>query len=212
MQAKKTNIHFLIDTRPTVNVVTRSLVPGKSIIEATTVKLKMYNNTPMTTVGKTCIPMKNPKNQRKYSVACIVVDDESVQPIIGLRAARQMKLITIKTENTAAISSNEHLTLDEITSKYPSLFKTKLGLIKDNVSLETDSSVQPVQNLIRRLPQGLMCSLKQELDRLNKLEVIKDVSELTEWLSSLVTVKKPNGKISVCIDPQPLNAALKRAQ
>ena len=127
-------------------------MPAKSRIEATTAKLKMYNNTRMTTVEKTHIPMENSKNQTKSSVTCIVVDDESVQSIIGLQAVRQMNLITINTENIAAISSNEHLTLDEITSKYPSLFNTEHGLIKDNASLETDSSVQPVQNPIRRIP------------------------------------------------------------
>ena len=211
MQVKKKTIRFLIDTGATVNVVSRSLVPTKSRIEATTAKLKMYNNTPMNTVGKTRIPMKNLKNQKKYSVACIVVDDDSVQPILGLRAAKQMELIRVNTENIAAISSNEELTIDEITAKYPSLFNAELGLIKDNVSLETDAAVQPVQNPIRRIPQALMSSLKEELDRLKKLKVIKDVREPTEWLSSLVTVKKPNGKIRVCIDPQPLNAALKRA-
>ena len=72
-----------------------------------------------------------------------MLHDESVQPIIGLRAVKQMNLITINTENIA-ISSNEHLILDEITSKYPSLFNTELELIKNNVSLETDSSVQLV--------------------------------------------------------------------
>ena len=98
-----------------------------------------------------------------------------------------MNLITINTKNIAAISLNKKLTLDEMTSKYPSMFNTELGLIKDNVRLETDSSVQPVQNPVRRIEQGLMSSLKQELDCLKKLEVIKDVSEPTVWLSSLVT-------------------------
>ena len=84
MQVKKKKIRFLIDTGATVNIVTRSPVSDESRIEATTAKLKMYNNTPMTTVGKTRISMKNPKNQKKYSVVCIVVDDESEQPIIGL--------------------------------------------------------------------------------------------------------------------------------
>ena len=41
--------------------------------------------------------------------------------------------------------------------------------------------------------------------------MIETVNEPTEWLSSLVTLKKPSGKIRTCIDPQPLNAALKRA-
>ena len=32
----------------------------------------------------------------------------------------------------------------------------------------------------------------------------------TDWVSSLVVVKKPNGKLKICIDPKPLNKALKR--
>jgi hypothetical protein len=32
----------------------------------------------------------------------------------------------------------------------------------------------------------------------------------TDWVSSLVIVKKPSGKIRLCIDPEPLNKALKR--
>ena len=78
--------------------------------------------------------MKNLKNNRKYSVACIIVNDEKVQPILGLRAAKQMNLITVNTENIAAISSKSEtkpLTVAQITSEYPSLFDGQLGLIKE---------------------------------------------------------------------------------
>ena len=51
--------------------------------------------------------------------------------------------------------------------------------------------------------------LKQELARLEELGVIKAVDTPTDWVSSLVLVKKPSGKLWVCIDPQPLNKALK---
>ena len=214
MRIQQKTVRFQIDTGATVNVIGKSLVPSKCTIEPTTTKLKVYNNTTLTAEGKTRIPMKNLKNNRKYSVACIVVNDDKVQPILGLRAAKQMNLITVNTENIAAISSKSEtkpLTVAQITSEYPSLFDGKLGLIKDNVDLKTDSTVKPVQNPIRRVPHALMDSLKAELDRLRILKVIESVSEPTEWLSSLVTVKKPSGKIRTCIDPQPLNAALKRA-
>ena len=145
-------------------------------------------------------------------MACIVVNDEKVQPTLRLPAAKQMNLITINTENIAAISSKSEtkpLTVAQITSEYSSLFDGKLGRIKDNVDLYTGSTGQPVQNPILHVPHALMDILKAELDRLRTLKVIESVSEPTEWLSSLVTVKKPSGKIRTCIDPQPLNAALK---
>ena len=53
--------------------------------------------------------------------------------------------------------------------------------------------------------------LKEELARLRKIGVIKPVDTPTDWVSSLVVVKKPNGKLRVCIDPKPLNKALKRS-
>ena len=36
------------------------------------------------------------------------------------------------------------------------------------------------------------------------------MTEPTEWVSQMAVVHKPNGKLHICIDPQPLNAALKR--
>ena len=36
------------------------------------------------------------------------------------------------------------------------------------------------------------------------------MTEPTEWVSQMAVVHKPNGKLRICIDPQPLNAALKR--
>ena len=101
-------------------------------------------------------------------MACIVVNDDKVQPILGLCAAKKINLITVNTENIAAISSKSEtkpLTVGQITSEYPSLFDGKLELIKHNVDLKTDSTVKPVQNPIRRVPHALMDSLKAELDR-----------------------------------------------
>ena len=36
------------------------------------------------------------------------------------------------------------------------------------------------------------------------------MTELTEWVSQMAVVHKPNGKLRICTDPQPLNAAVKR--
>ena len=64
----------------------------------------------------------------------------------------------------------------------------------------------------RRVPIAIKPKLQEELERLEHLEVIKKVEGPTDWVSSLVNVIKPSGKLRVCIDPQHLNQALKREQ
>ena len=41
------------------------------------------------------------------------------------------------------------------------------------------------------------------------LDIIKPVDEPTDWVSGLVIVEKPNGKHQICLDPRPLNQAIK---
>ena len=45
---------------------------------------------------------------------------------------------------------------------------------------------------------------------MEKLGVIHKAEEPTEWVSSLVVVEKPNGKVQLCLDPQDLNKAIQR--
>ena len=133
-------------------------------------------------------------------VSCIVVT-EDVQPILGLKAVQHMHLVTVHTENIATVNAHVPLSLKDIENKYPSLFDKKMGLLKENVNLKIDKAVDPVQNPIRRVSIALMDSLKAELSRLEDENIIERTTIPTDWLSSLVTVKKPNGKIRVCIDP-----------
>ncbi|PIK48458.1 hypothetical protein BSL78_14706 [Apostichopus japonicus] len=78
------------------------------------------------------------------------------------------------------------------------------------VHLETDPAITPVVIPPRRVPVAIKPMLKAELKRLEELNVIQKVTKPTDWVSSLVSVTKSSGKLRVCIDPQPLNKALKR--
>ena len=42
--------------------------------------------------------------------------------------------------------------------------------------------------------------------------IITPVTEPSSWVSALLVVAKPDGRIRLCIDPKPLNKALKRAR
>ena len=53
---------------------------------------------------------------------------------------------------------------------------------------------------------------KAELEKLTQLEVIKEVRKNTEWINSIVSVKKPHGSLRLCLDPKDPNQAIKRNQ
>ena len=76
--------------------------------------------------------------------------------------------------------------------------------------LEIDRNVKPIQLPVRKVPVAVKEKLRFELDRLSDLEIITPVQVPTEWISATVVVMKPDGRIRLCIDPKPLNKALKR--
>ena len=45
---------------------------------------------------------------------------------------------------------------------------------------------------------------------MEELDVVEKVEEPTDWVNSMVTIVKPNGKLRICIDPCDLNKAVKR--
>ena len=45
---------------------------------------------------------------------------------------------------------------------------------------------------------------------MESLNVISKVEKSTDWVNGMVIVEKPNGKLRICLDPRPLNKAIKR--
>jgi len=101
------------------------------------------------------------------------------------------------------------LTETSILGEYPDLFEG-IGLLDGDVHLEVEA-VQPVQMPLRRIPIGIRDKVENELKHLETEGIIAPVTEPSRWISSLLIVTKLSGKIRLCIDPRPLNKALKRA-
>ena len=110
---------------------------------------------------------------------------------------------------TVAPDVNGSVTKAQVFSKYSDVFDG-LGEMPGEVHLHADPDVKPVINPPRKVPIALKPKLKDELNRLETMGVLRKVTESTDWVSSLLTVVKPSGKLRLCIDPQHLNSALKR--
>ena len=195
---------------PTSLVDKRHLTP-------TSKTLIMWNKTEVTPLGTARIVVTNPENHKKYSVEFVVVS-ENLTPLIGARAAQHMKLITVHWGNFKSVPApkrnkavvHQLLTAQRVVTQYPDVFKSQLGCFPGTVKLEVDANVQPVVTPTRRIPTALKEKFKQELERLQSLGVVAPVDKPTPWVSSVVVATNKTGALRVCIDPRPLNAALKR--
>nr|XP_054767488.1 uncharacterized protein K02A2.6-like [Lytechinus pictus] len=199
-------IGMQVDCGATCNVIHEKDVPSGTELSNTNQVLSVYSEGTVPVAGKCKLHLRNVKNNKKYLVPFVVVKGTVTRPLLGASTAQQMKLITVQYGNIEVVHA---VTNDDILTSYKDVF-TGLGKMPGTVHLQTDSSVEPVIMPPRRVPIVVKDKLKQELERLEKLNVVAKVTEPTEWVSGLVVVQKPSGKIRVCIDPQYLNRSLKR--
>ena len=213
-------VPFQLDTGATVNILPEESfkeVYGKdslSLLDNAEVTLVMYNKTEEKPIGKKRVQVVNPRNGRKYSVEFVVVKGKG-KPLLGLRASEQMQLISVVRQNIMAIQSEEPsqsktpLTTESILKEYADVFRGE-GKLEGDLHLEIDPNVPPVQLPTRKVPIAIKEKLKEEMDRLEGLNIITPVNVPTSWISATVVTLKKNGNVRLCVDPKPLNQALKR--
>ena len=76
--------------------------------------------------------------------------------------------------------------------------------------IEIKDNVTTVITPVRKIALTLKSKLEKELKCMVDLDIIEPVKKPTDWVNGLVVVKKPNGKLLVCLDPRSLNKAIKR--
>ena len=166
----------------------------------------MYNKTQVKPLGKIKTEVYNPKNKKHYELEFLVTD-QTANPLLGSIAIQKMDLITVNQENIYVCE--ELLTKESMLRNYKDVFAGE-GKLEGNLHLEIDKSVTPVKLPVRRVPLAIKPKLKKEIDRLTSLGIIQPVDIPTDWISAMVVVMKRNGRVRLCIDPKPLNTALKR--
>ncbi|XP_050533909.1 uncharacterized protein K02A2.6-like [Daktulosphaira vitifoliae] len=80
-----------------------------------------------------------------------------------------------------------------------------IGKFPDKINIKLVDSVIPKCNPPRRVPNKLMVKLKEQLDRMIKLDIIQESSEPSEWQSNLVIIEKPDKSLRLCLDPREIN-------
>jgi hypothetical protein len=142
------------------------------------------------------------------------VVDSDVKPLLSAETCQKLQFLQVLVNDKHDIDAVVHEEMSvnassNIFQKYADVFEG-IGCLEGSYHIEIDPSAKPVIHPPRRVPAPLKDSLKKELDRMIKEEILAPVNDPAGWVSSMVTVVKPN-KLRICIDPKDLNQAIKRS-
>ena len=207
----KTPIKLKIDTGASGNTLTLQtfrnqygkLDPSKVITPVKNTKLTAYNGQKIPCYGSLDLELSH---KGKLTKAKFYVVDVEGPCIIGLPTCEKLKLVTI---NCNEINTTDVSSVESLKQAYPGQFDT-LGDFQGPAQLHTKLGAEPSIDPPRKCSVHLAEQLKAELEKMVKQGVIRKVKERTDWCSSLAYSVKKDGSLRICIDPQKLNAALKR--
>lgn len=98
------SVECQLDSGSTVNVLPKSVYlkvfndDQLESVSQTDMTLVMFNKSGMKPVGTRRVQISNPRNRKKYSVECVIVEGK-VTPILGARVIQAMNLVTVNRQN-----------------------------------------------------------------------------------------------------------------
>ena len=121
-----------------INVISKRYIPNVTL-EAS---LQMWNNMTTKTIGKTRLIVRNCENNKKYNIKFQVVKEERT-PLIGRKAAEDMKLITVNFDNFKQLNSVSEKDILSEFSDVISVDDNSLGTLPGTIHFTTDVTVAP---------------------------------------------------------------------
>ena len=195
-----------LDTGAKCNVMsltTLKTLGGETTIQPTAAKLRSYSGHQIPIHG--CTTLLCEHKDKTYPMKFYIAEGD-VLSVLSAQACKDLNLV--QRVNSVIDSSVITDARPDILLEYPDLFQG-LGCLPGKHTIRIDPTVVPVVHPPRKVPVALKGRIKDELERMVKAGVVARQIEPTAWVSSMVTVVKPN-KIRICLDPRDLNLAVKR--
>ena len=154
------------------------------------------------------------RGTQTHKLVVNVVKGQGYEPILCKQALIDMGMIKI-------LDSDQKPRVNVVTAGCDPLLQEfnvfeGLGKLEGQYTIVTDPSVKPVVHPPRCLPVALIDQVQEKLDNMVKDDIIAKVDQPTDWVSSMLAVRKPtlgpDGKVDIriCLYPKDLNGAIKR--
>ena len=153
-------------------------------------RLVSYTGHKIPVTGKTTLQVK--LRGKSHPVEFQIIEHPAT-PVIGLQTCHELNLVkrvsSVDTQGDENLSSGTRCNqdVDEILKKYEDVFDG-IECLEGSYQIKIDPTVSPVVHPPRKIPFTQREKVKEELDRMEKLGVIRKAGEPTEWVGSLVIV------------------------
>ena len=204
MSVDQKDVVFQLDSGAETNTICKQYV-NRNSVRPTTRILRAWNGSQVKPIGEATLDILNTKTNELYTAEFVVVSN-NYSNLLGLATLGSMNLIHVNKDIFHIASVSEK----DITKSHPTVFGDDQGklpaIVKLSLCESPDTKILPARNL----PFAIRDDTKKELDRLVQNGILEPVNEPTEWVSQMAVTRKKNGTLRVCIDPAPLNCALRR--
>ena len=138
-------------------------------------------------------------------------DKTTEQEIFVVNGAHNALLGRPAIETLAIVQQVDAVEATNLNAKFPGLF-TGLGKLRGpDYVIKLKPEAKPFAlSTPRRVPVPFLTKVKEELSRMEQMQIISKVDEPTEWCAGMVVVPKANGKVRICVDLTNLSESILR--
>lgn len=210
LQINNEIVKFKLDTGAQANLISMKILKLINFRSEFILKndkiLKSYTNDNLGILGKCFLNCRYKENIHKLE---FFVVEEDFPCILGLDTSINLNLlkrVDVLNDNTEI---NNQIYYRKIVNKNLDLF-VGLRCLKQQYHIKLNENAIPVVHPPRRIPIPILNKFRETLIDLEKKNIIRKIEEPTDWVNSVVVVRKSNGSLRICLDPADLNRAIKR--